>query len=255
MNRDPNIFKVYKPGDRNQGRDNLTVEESSAPTTNTDQQLVLRALENSLRMVLPVTDVSVGNGPPDIDVGEKIAVEVKGLQIGESNLPSDRIAKAITKKMGDLRSAWRRNVNRRGERLHRYDECWIALTLPMPARLIRYQGIDDESWNASLLRTKAFFDTIVSGSARQSRLQHPLISRVLLLFRTVLPMQTPMYVYNTTAFSLSSCANVPKFPDQPEQSVILEEVLEWSGMQLTSTIIGRSGSTLHLSNEIKSIVR
>lgn len=255
MNRDPNIFKNYTPGDRNQGRDNLTVEDSSAPTTNTDQQLVLRALENSLRTVFPVTDVSAGNGPPDIDVGEKIAVEVKGLLIGESILPSDRIAKAVTKKMADLRSAWRRNVNRRGERLRRYHECWIALTLPMPGILIRYQGIDDESWNASLLRTKDFFDTIMSDCTRGSRLQNPLISRILLLFRTVLPMQTPMYVYNTTAFSLSSCASIPKFPDQPKQSVILEEVLKWSGMQLIPTVVGRSGSTLHLSNEMKSIVR
>lgn len=251
-----NVFKTYKAKDRNQGRDNVMLEAPTAPAKNIDEQLVERALQNLLGPSMRVAIVSDGLGPPDIDVEGQVGVEVKGHEATAGVLHWNKVGEAIQGKMADLRNAWRKNTGGRGERLRKYKECWIAVTVPLPMMWMRHQGMDNRHWEARMRRNKEELDAIIAEHVEGSSLRDPTISRVIVLLRGSFPYHPPAYVYNTNRFSTATCLPVGAFCDQPEESVVVEQALTWAGMTLTSIPIGPAGKgKIWVSNECKSILR
>lgn len=253
MNVEKSIFKTYKSGDRNVGRDNMRLETSSTPKRNIDEQLVDLALRNVLEPGTQVAIVSDEAGPPDIDVNGTIGVEVKGPEIHENDY-LQKVQKAITKKLANLQKAWRKEAGARGLRLRRYNECWIAVTAPLPVTWLRFAGTSDSLWNMRMELNRELFDTALE-KCTDGSLRDPTVSRLLIVFKAVFPYHTPLYVYNTKAFSPDTCAPIPAFSDKPQKSIVLEKALRWAGMEVTTSVVGQSGSKIHLSNEAKALIR
>ena len=253
MNVEKNIFKTYKPADRNVGRDNMRLETADTPGRNIDEQLVALALRNVLEPGMQVTIVSDETGPPDIAVNATIGIEVKGPEIHKNDYV-EKVRKTIIGKLDNLRRAWRKEAETRGRRLHRYNECWIGVTAPLPVTWLRMSGMPDSAWNRRMEANRELFDTVIEECTKGS-LQDPIVSRILLVFKTVFPYHTPLYVYNTKAFSPETCTPIPAFSGQPRESVVVEEALRWAGMELTTTEVGRSESKIYLSNEAKALIR
>ena len=253
MNLEESVFKTYTPGDRNVGRDNMRLETSDAPSRNIDEQLVALALRNVLERGTQVSIVSDQEGPPDINVNGTIGVEVKGPEIHENDYLK-KVQKAITGKLGNLRKAWRKEAKGRGLRLRRYNECWIGVTAPLPMTWLRTAGIPDSAWNSRMESNRERFDAMLEECIEGS-LRDPTVSRILFVFKTVFPYHTPLYVYNTKAFSPDTCTPIAGLSNQPRKSVVLEEALRWAGMEITTSATGQAGSKTHLSNEAKALIR
>ena len=230
------IFKHYKAKDRNEGKGNFIVEGSPEPEANLDEQLVRTALERLLDPV-EVKRVADGTGPPDMEVGETIAVEVKGFEPRDEGTDSLNVEALVRggmeRKAQKLREAWRKHPERRGRRLRGYQECWIALSVPaMPLTLIRHSAYDDDTWSEHIVRETELWNEILTGCEKGS-LREPRISRMAVLFHWSFPTAPVLVVHNTHAFSREDCAGFKGLPSNPGDTRIVEGVLEFGGITLT----------------------
>lgn len=247
-----NIFKKYSAAERNEGKDNVVVEEAKHAAKNIHEQIACMILEK----VFPNEEIKVVSdqeGPPDIEIGGGIGIEVKGIELDDGEWMSwDRLGKAIAKKAHSVRKAVRKEREGRGRRLAKVREIWFVVVMSLPIMWIRTEGMDDKAWNRRLSRERNGLDETLRKHLKGS-LANPEITRVIVTTKSVFPANPPTYVYNTKQWKHSITAE--KLPQNADSSEMVEGLTEFGGIRLTRRVAHQSRRGTTIENEAKTVLK
>ena len=252
MKLERGIFKEHGAEDRNKGEDNF-IPENLEPGGSTDEAMLVQALRNCLGAEVQVEGIGKkGEGPPDVAVNERIAVEVVAPQNEPNSVDGGKVQKAIRKKVNHLTWAWRKESDSTGQRLRGFRECWIAVTLPMFMTWMDGAYPMNDVLRARMKNNQDQLREWIEEGTKGKSLTNPPITRVLILMRN--PMgHCPLYAYTTKAFSAENSAKFEAFANSPGDDAVVPKALEWKGVRITSKEID-TGGAIYQSNEARIVV-
>lgn len=255
------IVKTYNAEERNAGKHNLVLTneygEAEFVNKNIHEQLVKRTLRNVLPERLTVEYAETAAlGPPDIRIGEEIAVEVTAPNaVSDGGLDLSRAGEAVRKKLESLRKAWRREGEGRGKYLKKYRECWVAVVLPFHGTWGRVSNYSDEVWKRILGTNQERFDNWMRETIRQDSLRDPVISRILVVLEpNLIFWEGILYVYSTRALIQTNSTEIKELGTKADHSEIIEKVVNGEAIQLTGVVKQWTEKKVRLENEAKLVV-